>query len=1014
MPWKLNVLTVSIIVIFVCASARAETAKNLFYERSIYTDEYGLSYYPDYPPAIGETITLRLRTFKPAQKITIYSDRDLKIPMEYRQGHWWGKFEIPGDYKDGGHFFVVWIRYPGHVLSKSVVWYQAFKEKISAEEESIVSLYEDIIFTEAKESAVDAEEETISLLISTEGEVMSPEASPLVIKGSQSISFKTRTLEGSKEGYTAGTTQSREETLRVNISGSTAGTDIDATLYKTNAIGVSQVGENEEKISILLKRASTEAYLGDFTADLTEAEFAKLNKVLSGARVRGDYGQWGFSALYSSPKGYSKFSRMYGDGTQGPYKLGYSPVVIDSERIYLDGILQSRGEDYTIDYQAGTISFIKKIINTKSVLNIYYDYRQTVYQHATYGLRGFIKPRSGIKLGATYLDDSDSFVGAQTIRSSMSQEAFDPQSHSVVGVDGSFILDNIAVDGEIAYSANNLNILSAASTKESGRAAKFNVNSTLGPLGIDMHVKKIGSSYRPIAEPEPKQAVWEYSGALSFRPGSLFGGKGNYGYEKYTQRGIVYENIYKTAGFQLIPEQLPSLEYNFSEIDESNDPVTGSSIKRVITKNSTEMIHQIGFLSGSLKGTLEKWLSGSLTKEATNYRKVNVGVATVGLDKVTFSSNVELENRQEPGGLQPYRRTYNLNLSATPSKQYFVSSSLNKIVDSLQGNTDVLDLSYRAQPNETLKTDGKYTITSVLEEFSATSEAVSKQAGSFSLDYRPIKAIRLRYLYKPNFTRIVRTQGLSYNNEQQQAEINIIPVQYALLGLIYKLGNSYSIYKSDSPNYAVKENSLDTNSILYTIKMAPFQILSTEFNYLVEKGDSRTLSSTQEPHTYTQGRDVGNKFEAVIKSSLSEKFSIDSRYTYQKIDQGTMEALANLTDTKTHTAALKGIWNPQEIWTFSLSGAYSRTTDYLLSQITYTFSPGAGIIYHLGDKLRVDFEYTYSKSYSGATTEKSAYSLRTKYALSDFVDLTLRADREISSSPNYRLTDITGNVEISL
>ena len=115
MPWKLNVLTVLIIVIFVCASARAETAKNLFYERSIYTDEYGLSYYPDYPPAIGETITLRLRTFKPAQKITIYSDRDLKIPMEYRQGHWWGKFEIPGDYKDGGHFFVVWIRYPGHV-----------------------------------------------------------------------------------------------------------------------------------------------------------------------------------------------------------------------------------------------------------------------------------------------------------------------------------------------------------------------------------------------------------------------------------------------------------------------------------------------------------------------------------------------------------------------------------------------------------------------------------------------------------------------------------------------------------------------------------------------------------------------------------------------------------------------------------------------------------------------------------------------------------------------------------
>ena len=72
------------------------------------------------------------------------------------------------------------------------------------------------------------------------------------------------------------------------------------------------------------------------------------------------------------------------------------------------------------------------------------------------------------------------------------------------------------------------------------------------------------------------------------------------------------------------------------------------------------------------------------------------------------------------------------------------------------------------------------------------------------------------------------------------------------------------------------------------------------------------------------------------------------------------------------------------------------------------------VIYRLGDKLRVDFDYTHSRSYAGSATEVNKYSLRTKYALSHFVNLTLRAEQEIGSTPDYRLTDITGNIEINL
>jgi len=74
-------------------------------------------------------------------------------------------------------------------------------------------------------------------------------------------------------------------------------------------------------------------------------------------------------------------------------------VVIDSERVYVDNLLQKRGDDYNRGLSGGNGHFRQKTIDLKAVIQIYYDYRQTVYQHATYGVRGYFKPVSGIKAG---------------------------------------------------------------------------------------------------------------------------------------------------------------------------------------------------------------------------------------------------------------------------------------------------------------------------------------------------------------------------------------------------------------------------------------------------------------------------------------------------------------------------------------------------------------------------------------------------------------------------------------
>ena len=1001
-------------------SATAVTAQ-LFDQadsEAIYTNDYGLSIYPDYPPTIGQTVTLRLRSLAPVQKVSLYSDREEKIPMTYRRGYWWGSFTMPDDYIEGSHFFTVWLRKTKFdprglkpVWEKSIVWYKAVKPGAdqlldASTEEGFLGEPE---ISRPLEPLVGVGE-TVEVLASPS----SPEVAGLRISGGQSITVRSRSLEGSLEGYSPGTEQIREESLRINVAGRAAGTDIEASLFRTTASGVAQVGERDEQVSILLRQGSNEAYLGDFTADLTDTEFTRLDRVLSGARVSADYQTWGVLALYSSPRGQSKVTRLYGDGGQGPYYLGSAPVVIDSERVLIDGVAQKRGDDYTIDYQAGTISFIKAVIDAKSVIQVNYDFRQSAYQHATIGLRTFIRPKENLKLALIYLDDSDSLARASEIHQSMSQEVISPQSHSVLGVDSSFVSELFSGDLEAAYSQKNLDLLSAAGTQESGRAAKLNVSSNLGPWGISGHLKRVGAKFSPIADPDPKQDVWEYGGALSFRYNGVFASQYGHDYAKYVQDDTIYENLYRQAQAKFTPLAKPSLEYQFSEIKESNDPVTGDQIIRTITKNSVESVYRYGVIGSSLRGSVEKWETQVPSSEATLYKRVNFGLATVGIDKISFASNVELETRQLSVTNEASRQSYNLNLSASPNQQTFLSSALQVVDDSLDGYSSVADLAYRLKPWAGLDFEGKYTINQVCESFPTTAEAVSKQTGSFSLNWRPHSLWRLRYFFKPDFTRLARNNALIYNNEQRQIEANLYPASGSLFGLVYKSGQNYNVDKDDYPNYCVKESGQDSHGVLYTLKLAPLSIMSLELNYLLEQAASETLVATQEPWIYEPGYLQNQQFDLIVRTSLSESFSLDSRYTYQKNDQGSSEALSNVVDTKNHTALLKLNWRFNSQLTFYLAGSYSRLTDYLLSQVTYTLAPGAGLIYRFGDQLRIDFDYTYTKSFSGSETAKNNYDLKTKYALSEFVDFIFQLQQEVGLKPAYRLIDLTANLEIKL
>ena len=91
---------------------------------------------------------------------------------------------------------------------------------------------------------------------------------------------------------------------------------------------------------------------------------------------------------FASSKG--KFLRMefFGsDNSQGPYFLKTASgnnviVLINSEKIYLDGNLLLRDEDYLIDYNSGTIEFnVKHVITSQSRITADFEYIESYFSN---------------------------------------------------------------------------------------------------------------------------------------------------------------------------------------------------------------------------------------------------------------------------------------------------------------------------------------------------------------------------------------------------------------------------------------------------------------------------------------------------------------------------------------------------------------------------------------------------------------------------------------------------------
>ena len=178
---------------------------------------------------------------------------------------------------------------------------------------------------------------------------------------------------------------------------------------------------------------------GDIDLRETENNFLRFGKRVQGIGIQ--YKQQltkkidhNFFVTGSITKGrYFRHAITPQEGNQGPYKLrganneAYFVVIANSERIYIDGQLLTRGleNDYTIDYNTAEILFTNsKLISKDLRINVEFEYADRNYVNALFYFKDDINIGKKLKLQVQHYTNGDNKNGTLNQNLSPQQKQF--------------------------------------------------------------------------------------------------------------------------------------------------------------------------------------------------------------------------------------------------------------------------------------------------------------------------------------------------------------------------------------------------------------------------------------------------------------------------------------------------------------------------------------------------------------------------------------------------------------
>ncbi len=504
-----------------------------------------------------------------------------------------------------------------------------------------------------------------------------------------------------------------DQSLRLDVTGT-----IGDNVHVDVSLDDSDEDQEDKKLLVRVDGRIWDITLGRLNLNLPDRDFLLYNRTVLGMVVEGRVGKHRISAMAGRPEGRSERNFFQGNGSQQEYVLTdrdgvRNPQIVQgSEVVDIDGRRLTRGADYTMDYEEGSIIFSQHIlpIDETSRVTITFEtmdsgsnFQSTImgFRHE-YSLDGtpWTSAPAMSEAGGYEMRD---YVAWTVVQDSddKSQEASEetsttPQALTVFGIDGAVTLPaGMRLEVEGAHSSFEQDTLSGSVPEESANAINVDLLRKAGKHTMKLSHQRVEAGFR---------AVGKDTFAKLGRDEDLVSDVAATTLDNTIQLNkhlkVTSSITDSTTNLDEDPEkavvdfarQNHSIYYqskrggkgDFRYLDESSvsrgGPDPGDDLTKEVTSALTEI--PLGGIILQTSGSQED--NNSLIKTTEDYRKATVGVSKrAGKGTFTWGAShtvqeVDIDDVMEKARLNTQT---SLNLGAHPSRKLSTDLSLSKRVE---------------------------------------------------------------------------------------------------------------------------------------------------------------------------------------------------------------------------------------------------------------------------------------------------------------------------------------------
>lgn len=217
--------------------------------------------------------------------------------------------------------------------------------------------------------------------------------------------------------------------------------------YTLYGDGTSQLHDapSQQKLYLKVERSRFAGLFGDFDTEFQKSQLARYERRLHGVNA-GYYGrQWEIKGFASdTAQGFVR-DEIPGDGTSGVYRLTRRPLIRNSEQVKIvtrdrfspaevvSEQTLTRFQDYTIDYDRGTLIFRQPVLGQDEqfnplFINIEYEVEADGQQELVGGVRAAYRlDEQESEVALTYLRDQNAADGGELMAADVTWQVTDAQ-----------------------------------------------------------------------------------------------------------------------------------------------------------------------------------------------------------------------------------------------------------------------------------------------------------------------------------------------------------------------------------------------------------------------------------------------------------------------------------------------------------------------------------------------------------------------------------------------------------